>query len=195
MSRAWPVPDIEPDGTLEENARRILAVKMGEFYSYAPIVHAEDEVEALHNLRIAAKRLRYTLELFRVVFGPEGERQIERVKAIQEELGQVHDHDVRTSLIEDELTILARELRAGGAPAKDSAPQAAGGGEARALGLASDAESDANPAVGLHALLERQRAGRTAHYRAFVELWDRFATEGMRADLAVLSATPLGRAA
>ncbi len=92
MSRAWPVPDIDPDGTLEENARRILAVKMGEFYSYAPIVHAEDEVEALHNLRIAAKRLRYTLELFRVVFGPEGERQIERVKAIQEELGQVHDH-------------------------------------------------------------------------------------------------------
>lgn len=190
MSRAWPVPDIDPDGTLEENARRILAVKMGEFYSYAPIVHTEDEVEALHNLRIAAKRLRYTLELFRVVFGAEGERQIERVKAIQEALGQLHDHDVRIALIEDELNILAREAKAGSrASTGNQASKPAGGGEARALGLVSKAGDD--PALGLRALLERQRAGRTAHYRAFVTLWDRFGSEGMRADLAALSATPL----
>ncbi|MDP9356455.1 MAG: CHAD domain-containing protein [Chloroflexota bacterium] len=189
MSRAWPVPDIDPDGTLEGNARRILAVKMGEFYSYAPIVHAEDEVEALHNLRIAAKRLRYTLELFRVVFGPEGEWQIERVKAIQEELGQVHDHDVRTALVEDELKVLARQAKGRRAPAADPAPRAAGGGEAWALGLAADAGAD--PTLGLLALLERQHAARAEHYRAFVDLWDRFVAEGMRADLAALSAAPL----
>lgn len=192
MSRAWPVPDIDPEGTLEENARRILAVKMGEFYSYAPIVHAEEAVEALHNLRIAAKRLRYTLELFRVVFGPDGERQIERIKAIQEELGQVHDHDVRIALIEDELTVLAREVKATSAtPAKNPVRKAAAGGEARALGLVPEVEADADPAIGLRALLERQQTGRAAHYRAFVDLWDRFAGEGLRADLAALSATPL----
>ena len=101
MSRAWPVDDLDPDASLATNARRILAVKMAEYYSYAPIVPIETAVEELHDLRIAAKRLRYTLELFRVVFGGRGEAQIERVKAIQEELGAIHDHDVRIALIED----------------------------------------------------------------------------------------------
>ena len=69
MSRAWPVEGIAPEGTLGDNARRILAVRIAEFYSYAPIVANEAATEELHNLRIAAKRLRYTLELFRAVFG------------------------------------------------------------------------------------------------------------------------------
>ena len=46
-------------------------------------------------MRISAKRLRYTLELFRPQFGKAGERQIERVKTVQELLGTLHDHDVR----------------------------------------------------------------------------------------------------
>ena len=189
MSRAWPVPDVDPNGSLEENARRILAVKMGEFYSYAPIVHTESAVEPLHDLRIAAKRLRYTLELFRVVFGAEGEQQIARVKAIQEALGQLHDHDVLIALIEDELKTLGPESGIGRFPTEDRMPRGAGGGEARALGLAPRTATD--PTVGLRALLHRRRAGRTAHYHAFVALWDRVAAEGMRADLAALSASPI----
>ncbi|MER3486332.1 MAG: hypothetical protein C4345_10510, partial [Chloroflexota bacterium] len=89
-----------------ENARKILSVRIGEFYSFTPIVEDETAIEALHDLRIAAKRLRYTLELFRPVFGAAGERQIERVRAIQEILGQLHDADVRIMLIHDELTRL-----------------------------------------------------------------------------------------
>ena len=162
MSRAWPVSGIEPDETLATNARRILAVRMAEFYSYAPIVHVEEAVQPLHDLRIAAKRLRYTLELFRDVFGETGERNVERVKAIQEELGEVHDHDVRLGLIAAELE--GDEGDEGG-------------------------EGDARP--GLLGLREREAAGRRAHYLKFRELWERFATEGMRAELAALSAAPL----
>src|SRR3712207_9199304 len=82
---------------------------MGEFYSYDPVVPIEAAIEPLHNLRIAAKRLRYTLELFDVVFGDLGKRQIERVKAIQEDLGTLHDFDVRIHLMEDELRALTEE--------------------------------------------------------------------------------------
>ena len=109
MSKAWPVEGIDPDGTLGENARRILAVRIAEYYSYAPIVADDGAVEELHALRISAKRLRYTLELFRAAFGEVGEQQIERVREIQELLGQLHDHDVRIALIEEELTTLAGE--------------------------------------------------------------------------------------
>jgi CHAD domain-containing protein len=165
MSRAWPVEGIEPDETLARNARRILAVRMAEYFSYAPIVHVEAAIQPLHDLRIAAKRLRYTLELFHDVFGEVGARNVERVKAIQEELGEVHDHDVRIALIDEELASLA----AGGQTHHDGR----------------------DPLPGLHGLRIRQVAGRQAHYLAFRTLWERFAAEGMRAELAALSATPL----
>ena len=111
MSRAWPVDNLDPEATLAENARRILAVKMAELYSYAPVVHQADAVEQLHDMRIAAKRLRYSLELFRVVFGELGEVQIERVRSLQEALGELHDLDVRIALIEDELRPRGIRLR------------------------------------------------------------------------------------
>ena len=176
MSRAWPVDGIEPDGTLAANARRILAVRMAEYYSYEPIVPHQDAVQPLHDLRIAAKRLRYTLELFRDVFGVAGERNIGRVKAIQEALGELHDHDVRLDLIAEELAA----LDAKGTTERNEPGSVAATGD---------------PRPGLVGLRARQVAGRRAHYRTFRELWERFAAEGMRAELAALSATPLPEAA
>ena len=84
MSKAWPVPGIDPAGTLAENARQILAVRTAEYFAYAPIVDIPEAVEQLHALRIAAKRLRYTLELFVDVFSVRGVALINQVKAVQE---------------------------------------------------------------------------------------------------------------
>lgn len=189
MSRAWPVETIEPDASLAVNARRVLAVKMAELYSYAPAVSSEAAVEPLHDLRIAAKRLRYSLELFRSVFGETGEAQIERIKVLQEELGAVHDHDVRITLIEDELARTAVEQSAtigqslAGAPPREHA----------AITAAALRPPPDDPRRGLIALLGREHARRREHYHAFRENWDRFGTEGMRADLAALSSAPLDR--
>ena len=91
MTRAWPVKGLDPQASLAENARRILAVRIAEYYSYEPVIAEASASEALHDLRIAAKRLRYTLELFRSVFGDPGERQVKRLRAIQEELGSLHE--------------------------------------------------------------------------------------------------------
>lgn len=187
MSRAWPVADLDPDAPLATNARRILAVKMAEYYAYAPIVPREDAGTALHDLRIAAKRLRYTLELFRVVFADVGAAQIERVKAIQEELGAIHDHDVRIGLIEDELKVLAAEQSDAVGEALAEAPSA----DHAAITAAAMRPPPDDPRRGLIALLGRQHAARRGHYLAFRDRWDRFAGEGMRADLAALSALPL----
>lgn len=187
MSRAWPVPGLDPDAPLAENARRILAVKLAEFYSYAPIVDHEGADEELHAMRIAAKRLRYTLELFRSVFGKVGEKQIERVKAIQEELGEIHDHDVRIDLIEEELAAVAAEQAAAINQELAVAPASAHAGiTAAALRPPPD-----DPRRGLIALLGRQHAARRKRHRAFLTLWRRHNANGMRAALVALSATPV----
>jgi hypothetical protein len=187
MSRAWPVEGIAPEGTLAENARRILAVRIAEFYSYAPIVSDETATEELHNLRIAAKRLRYTLELFRAVFGEVGERQIERVKAIQEELGNLHDADVRIALIRDELTTLGVEQTADLGKTLVAAPISAHPAiTATALRPPPD-----DPRRGLVALLGREYGARKRSYDAFWATWDKFGREGMRRELVMLSALAL----
>ena len=187
MTRAWPVPPIRVDGPVAPSARHILAVRIGEYYSHGPAVPFADAVEPLHDMRISAKRLRYTLELFRDVFGETGKAQIDRVKAIQEALGNLHDHDVRIALVEDEL--------AGLLPGRgvDLFEVFADSSEAELLDRVVRAESFASddPRRGLIALLARERIGRKRAYLSFRERWDRFEREGFRADLVRLSAMPL----
>jgi len=185
MSKAWPVKNLDPDAPLDVNARRILRVRIGEFYSYEPVVSNPLATTDLHNMRIAAKRLRYTLELFSVVFADDGKRQIERVKAVQEALGNLHDLDVRIALISDELVELTRDhitdLDRALATSHPSTHSALTTGILRPPPGARER--------GLYGLLARQHADRQETYRHFKALWDQYAMEGMRDDLARLSAT------
>ena len=52
---------------------------------------AEADAAKLHELRLAAKLLRYGLECFQGVLGPEGEGLVGDVRAVQDHLGQIED--------------------------------------------------------------------------------------------------------
>lgn len=52
----------------------------------------EGSAPALHQVRIVCKRLRYTLELFEEVLGPDAHELIEWVTAVQQHLGDLNDH-------------------------------------------------------------------------------------------------------
>jgi CHAD domain-containing protein len=56
------------------------------------------DVNTLHDLRIAAKWLRYTLEFVREALGREAGPVIEKVVALQDHLGWLHDADVAAGL-------------------------------------------------------------------------------------------------
>jgi hypothetical protein len=187
LSRAWQVDDVDPDAPVIDNARRVLAVRIAEFYSFEPIVSHPELSEALHDMRISAKRLRYTLELFRSQFGKAGERQIERVKAIQELLGTLHDHDVRIDLIGEELSqLMVEQSRKTRSDIADASPD-----EIAAIAAAALRPPPDDPRRGLIALLGREHAGRRAAYAQFRELWDSCDGDGMRRDLVELSFTPI----
>jgi hypothetical protein len=187
LSRAWPVDDVDPNAPVIDNARRVLAVRIAEFYSFEPIVSHPELSEALHDMRISAKRLRYTLELFRSQFGKAGERQIERVKAIQELLGTLHDHDVRIDLIGEELSqLMVEQSRKTRSDIADASPD-----ELAAIAAAALRPPPDDPRRGLIALLGREHAGRRAAYARFRELWDSCDGDGMRRDLVELSFTPI----
>jgi CHAD domain-containing protein len=83
--------------------------------AYEPVLRWAD-VETLHDLRIAAKWLRYTLEFVRETLGPEVAPLIARVTALQDHLGLMHDADVAASMAR---TFLVEH--AGGLSATESA--------------------------------------------------------------------------
>lgn len=66
--------------------------------AYEAILPLADE-PLLHQLRIEAKRLRYTLEFFREVLAPAAETAIPLVIALQDQLGQLHDADVAAARV------------------------------------------------------------------------------------------------
>ena len=70
------------------------------------------DVETLHELRIAGKWLRYTLEFVREALGEEATALIARVTALQDHLGLMNDADVSASMARTFLLEHAGELSA-----------------------------------------------------------------------------------
>ncbi|MGD0980452.1 MAG: CHAD domain-containing protein [Solirubrobacteraceae bacterium] len=79
---------------IAQAARRIIAVRSDEVFSLAPRALAGEDETALHDLRIAAKRLRYVLELVGFVLGDVAGEAETRMRDLQTLIGDVHDCDV-----------------------------------------------------------------------------------------------------
>ncbi len=77
--------------------------------AYDPVLPWAD-VETLHRLRIATKWLRYDLEFFGEALGSDSARLMDRVVALQDFLGCLHDADVAAKLTRDLLVARAGEL-------------------------------------------------------------------------------------
>jgi CHAD domain-containing protein len=119
--KARRVKQLDPRTTLAENAARIVKVRLAELRSFPPEALDPAESVTQHDMRIAAKRLRYVLEATDFCFGRAGSAARKRAKDIQDLLGEVHDADVmlprlygHRSLLRDEDIRAVRE-RAGDA--------------------------------------------------------------------------------
>jgi CHAD domain-containing protein/adenylate cyclase class IV len=98
----------EPHRVRDTAASRILAA-YEHVRAYEPVLRWAD-VETLHELRIAGKWLRYTLEFVREALGAEADGLIARVTALQDHLGLMHDADVSAHLARDFLVENAGSL-------------------------------------------------------------------------------------
>jgi len=104
-----PAPFSPAGAPIPRRVRHVLPVVL---YEGLAAVRAFDEwvtgedvpLERLHLLRIASKGLRYGLEFFSEVLGPEAERLIEAVKGLQDHLGDIQDAVVACGLLRDFLT-------------------------------------------------------------------------------------------
>lgn len=92
--KARKVGGLDPGAPLRPNAARIVRTRLDELRSLAPLALEKPASSAQHDMRIAAKRLRYVLEIVGPCFGPEAEAARAAAKRLQSVLGEIHDCDV-----------------------------------------------------------------------------------------------------
>jgi CHAD domain-containing protein len=96
-----PVPSGEP---VRYQVRHVLGSQVWLLYetilAYENVLD-DAPVSTLHLLRIDCKRLRYTLEFFQEILGPDTPWLIKAVIAIQDHLGDLQDATVASSMLSD----------------------------------------------------------------------------------------------
>ena len=80
--------------TFQKMSRAIILERLKELEKLSNGLFNPFDIETLHEMRIAAKRLRYTLELFQQCWGNSLASYAKRVARVQAALGDVHDCDV-----------------------------------------------------------------------------------------------------
>ncbi len=80
--------------SFNEAGRKVVAESLRELCDLGASVYEPFNVEKLHEMRIAAKRLRYAVELFTACWGERVAPFAARIADMQSFLGEVHDCDV-----------------------------------------------------------------------------------------------------
>jgi hypothetical protein len=87
-----------PRDVYREAAARIHPL-LDNLLSHDRIVHNPDDAYGHHAMRIAAKKVRYTLEIYRPLYSGRLKKPLVHLKKLQEILGELHDCDVWAGII------------------------------------------------------------------------------------------------
>ena len=92
---------IAPDEPYRAAAARIVRVRAQELFEQAGGVLDVRDIERVHDMRVASRRLRAVLEIFAPCFPPDQhERVLGEVKTVADALGERRDADVTIAAIE-----------------------------------------------------------------------------------------------
>jgi CHAD domain-containing protein len=107
--KARKVEGLDPAAPLVENASRIVRTRLDELRSFAEQALEPQATTAQHDMRIAAKRLRYVLEIVGSCVGDGAEPARRAAKELQSVLGDLHDCDLMLPKVE-QIESLAAEV-------------------------------------------------------------------------------------
>jgi CHAD domain-containing protein len=87
--------ELDPEAPFDVAARRVVAVRAEELFDHADGVLDTSDIERVHDMRVATRRLRAALEVFATAF-PKGQLRpvLRDVKRLADALGERRDPDV-----------------------------------------------------------------------------------------------------
>ncbi len=102
MAKARDIPGLHADLTYREAAARTVAVRAQELFEQAEGVLDTSDIERVHDMRVASRRLRAVLEIYEPCFPRKPWRDVlDDVKAIADALGERRDPDVHLAQLEE----------------------------------------------------------------------------------------------
>ena len=106
--------DIAPDATFVEAAHTSLRQQLHEMMTNLDGTRQGDDIEALHDMRVASRRLRAALSVFSAAFPPKPFGAIEKeVAKTTDALGAVRDSDVQIEFLEAAIENAAESEKVG----------------------------------------------------------------------------------
>jgi len=144
-----------------QQAYLITSLRLEEMLAYDACVYHPEQVEELHAMRIAAKRLRYTMEVFAPLYESGLKQPLQAAREAQDVLGDIHDGDVWVQVL----------------------PQFIEEERARTLEYFGHARSFGRLEAGLVYLQQERQRYRAERYQEFVEFWQQTQGKDVWGDL------------
>ncbi len=95
MARPWKIVDLNPDESLKQCLQKIALTRVQETFSYESATVKGEDIEALHDMRVSARRLRAVLKIFRDCFSKKKLKKHDaRMQSLIRALGAVRERDV-----------------------------------------------------------------------------------------------------
>jgi len=102
-------PKWKSSRSLRENVRAVLPKLADEYFREGrKAADVKQSAKARHQFRIATKHFRYSLELFRPVYGASLDRRLKALRELQQSLGQMNDYRTILRFVNDDDTIRAK---------------------------------------------------------------------------------------
>ena len=100
MAKALDIP-LDPDMTFAEAAALTVRVRAQEVFDHAENVLDVSDIERVHAMRVATRRLRAVLEIFEPAFPSRRHKAVlKEVKALADALGERRDPDVQLEALD-----------------------------------------------------------------------------------------------
>ncbi len=114
MAKARPIPGLAAEEPYAAAAAKIVAVRAREVADHSQGVLEITDIERLHDMRVATRRLRAALEIFEPCFPKRRFNDtLREVKAIADALGERRDRDVTIGALEEFVSGLSAPDRPG----------------------------------------------------------------------------------
>ena len=187
MAKASPITGLDLQAPTGKNARIIARIRLEDVYHWDGYIDNPYHVRELHDLRIAAKRLRYTFEIFEDVLPAACKAIVKELEQMQEELGALHDSDVMIALLRLCLSSLDSGTAYEQALSETKGQQRQGRFLLQPELVANVVDPAGAPSAeeryGLEQLLLRVEQGREEQYTAFRQHWYQLQARDFRREI------------
>lgn len=107
-------PGVEPSDTLSEAGRKVLGYHYAQMLRHEPGTRLGEDIEELHDMRVATRRMRAAFEVFNDAFEPKAVKtHLKGLRATGRALGRVRDLDVFKEKAQRYLDTIPQEQRNG----------------------------------------------------------------------------------